>query len=375
MILPINDNLSTPIITKRAMLGLPTEYVAPRSAIEKHVARIWSEAFGLDGVGVNDDFFELSGDSLTATTIAVVIASDFNAKFRPGMLMTCSTVALIADYLEQQAGVKEEAWMRQDLPLHLVPVRTEGNLKPLFIIHGRFGISFPRKSFIDGLSSDQPLYFIQAIGYMGEELPPPSLGRWRRTMCRPCVWYNPRVRSISALCAGGMIAVEIARHLTAAGQPPANIVMIDPAVPFSLQQRSLPVWVRRSAHHVRKHWRRARGSIGFTTNKHKRISEKIEEYRTRDPVEKIFQVEVVSQAQERLEDAFVDYRPNGYPGIVDIIASRDQAPTYASDSAWGKLLPNIKLHIIGDSHRELLKTDAGKTAQRLQLILTGAVDA
>ncbi|MEQ1862554.1 MAG: amino acid adenylation domain-containing protein [Chthoniobacteraceae bacterium] len=41
-----------------------TNFVAPRSAIEKQIAGVWREAFGTDEVGVRDNFFDLGGHSL-----------------------------------------------------------------------------------------------------------------------------------------------------------------------------------------------------------------------------------------------------------------------------------------------------------------------
>ena len=43
---------------------LGEEYVAPRNPTEAALAAIWSETLGLERIGVNDDFFELGGDSL-----------------------------------------------------------------------------------------------------------------------------------------------------------------------------------------------------------------------------------------------------------------------------------------------------------------------
>jgi tyrocidine synthetase III len=42
-------------------------YAAPRSAAEAAMARIWQEALGLEKVGVDDNFFDLGGHSLSAT--------------------------------------------------------------------------------------------------------------------------------------------------------------------------------------------------------------------------------------------------------------------------------------------------------------------
>jgi acyl transferase domain-containing protein/SAM-dependent methyltransferase/acyl carrier protein len=45
---------------------LDDPFVAPRTAAEKRLAEIWSDLLGVEGIGVNDDFFALGGDSLVA---------------------------------------------------------------------------------------------------------------------------------------------------------------------------------------------------------------------------------------------------------------------------------------------------------------------
>ena len=44
---------------------LDTPFVAPRTDLEKVVARIFSECTGIEQVGIEDNFFDLGGDSLT----------------------------------------------------------------------------------------------------------------------------------------------------------------------------------------------------------------------------------------------------------------------------------------------------------------------
>jgi acyl carrier protein len=47
----------------------PGTFVAPRTAVERKLAAIWAEVFGLEEVGVRDDFFDLGGHSLTAIRV------------------------------------------------------------------------------------------------------------------------------------------------------------------------------------------------------------------------------------------------------------------------------------------------------------------
>jgi amino acid adenylation domain-containing protein len=53
----------------RARPVLEERFVAPQTAIEQHVAGIWSALLGLAHIGIHDNFFELGGHSLLATQL------------------------------------------------------------------------------------------------------------------------------------------------------------------------------------------------------------------------------------------------------------------------------------------------------------------
>ncbi|MBT2440934.1 amino acid adenylation domain-containing protein [Streptomyces sp. ISL-36] len=72
--------------------------VAPRDAVEREVARIWSEVLGLPEVSVNDDLFTLGGHSLQATRIVVRVRSAFGLELPlAGLISGELTVERIAD--------------------------------------------------------------------------------------------------------------------------------------------------------------------------------------------------------------------------------------------------------------------------------------
>jgi len=54
-------NLPSPVARPVALGG---GFVAPRSGIERQIARVWQEVLGVDTVGANDNFFDLGGHSL-----------------------------------------------------------------------------------------------------------------------------------------------------------------------------------------------------------------------------------------------------------------------------------------------------------------------
>ena len=56
---------------------LSVEYVAPENDIEKEVIAVWQSVLGISGIGIDDNFVELGGNSL----LAVQIVSKVSAKF------------------------------------------------------------------------------------------------------------------------------------------------------------------------------------------------------------------------------------------------------------------------------------------------------
>ena len=58
-----------PVSTREPRPRLATPYVAPRSDMEARLVELWEETLAIAGIGVEDDLFDLNGDSLNAMSI------------------------------------------------------------------------------------------------------------------------------------------------------------------------------------------------------------------------------------------------------------------------------------------------------------------
>jgi acyl carrier protein len=67
--------------------------VAPRDAVERTVAAIWSQVLGLEQVGVHDNFFDLGGHSLLATRVFARLQKAFSVPISLRDLFEKPTVA------------------------------------------------------------------------------------------------------------------------------------------------------------------------------------------------------------------------------------------------------------------------------------------
>jgi nonribosomal peptide synthetase DhbF len=77
----------------------PARRQAPRNAAEELVAGIWAEVLGLDGVGVEEDFFALGGHSLAATQVLTRLRDSLGVDLPVTALFERSTIAQLAELI------------------------------------------------------------------------------------------------------------------------------------------------------------------------------------------------------------------------------------------------------------------------------------
>jgi amino acid adenylation domain-containing protein len=77
---------------------LDSEYVAPSTPLQTELHAVWSDVMNLPRIGVNDDFFELGGDSVMSIRIAAQ-AQALGLKLNPRQLFLTPTIARLADTL------------------------------------------------------------------------------------------------------------------------------------------------------------------------------------------------------------------------------------------------------------------------------------
>ena len=76
-------------------------YRAPGSAVEEILAGIYAQVLGLERVGVDDSFFDLGGDSLSAMRVMAAINKSLDAGLSLRALFDAPTVALLAPLLNE----------------------------------------------------------------------------------------------------------------------------------------------------------------------------------------------------------------------------------------------------------------------------------
>ncbi|MGG1619646.1 condensation domain-containing protein, partial [Paenibacillus sp. NRS-1781] len=77
------------------------DYAAPQTWVESKLAQIWQDVLGLEQVGVKENFFEIGGHSLRATTLVSKIHKELNKSLPLRSIFEAPTIEQLAAIIEQ----------------------------------------------------------------------------------------------------------------------------------------------------------------------------------------------------------------------------------------------------------------------------------
>ena len=143
---------------------LEKEFVAPRTSVEKELAKIWCEVLKLKQIGIYDNFFELGGHSLRAAQVMVRAMVAFNVEFPLQTFFLSPTIADLSEKILEAQNLKTN---KEETPIvkDLKPILRRKNITPAIL-------SFAQKRlwFLDQYNPGSCLYNIpmafRLLGYL-----------------------------------------------------------------------------------------------------------------------------------------------------------------------------------------------------------------
>ncbi|MDX6361088.1 MAG: phthiocerol/phenolphthiocerol synthesis type-I polyketide synthase [Streptomyces sp.] len=203
---------------------LTTAHLAPRTEHEQAVTRLWEETLGIGGIGVNDNFFDLGGDSMRAVLLA--------GRLRQAGVLDAPAAALLA--APTVAGLLETVGRdnASDALRPLLPLRTEGTDTPLFCVHPGAGVSWRYTGLLPHLGADQPVFGIQATGLDGTRPPAPDAASMVATYVELVREVQPRgPYRLLGWSYGGFVAHSMACVLQEQGEEVELLALLDAPLP------------------------------------------------------------------------------------------------------------------------------------------------
>jgi amino acid adenylation domain-containing protein len=200
--------------------SLEAPFVAPGDALERAIAELAEEVFGVATPGADDDFLDLGCDSLQSAEFLMRLERKLARAIPPAVFFRKPTIAGLAKAIREGGFVSSSACV--------IPIQPEGSRPPLFClpaINGKAGNWFQLARL---LGPDQPLYSLQARGLDGASEPHRTLP----AMAAHFAGEIQRVRPGQTAClfgysVAGLVAHECARQLVELGREVGPLILVD----------------------------------------------------------------------------------------------------------------------------------------------------
>lgn len=208
-----------------------TEIQLPETALEKNVGLIFSSLLKTSQVDRNQTFFEQGGNSLLAMNLVMLLEKNYQIDIPLELINNNASIANIALYLDSQIQLGKTASHNTQTTNSslLVPLKIHDKPYNLFMVHGRDGHAMVSPHFSELLSGNHSLYAIRARGLKHGERPGLNIEGMAADYIREIRTVQPEgPYFISGLCAGSVIALEMAKQLTRIGESVAPVILFDP---------------------------------------------------------------------------------------------------------------------------------------------------
>ncbi|MBR8840317.1 MAG: non-ribosomal peptide synthetase, partial [Stigonema ocellatum SAG 48.90 = DSM 106950] len=339
--------------------------IPPRDTIELKLAQIWSDILNINPIGVTNNFFELGGHSLLAVHLMFQIQQKFQRNLSLATLFKSPTIEQLAHLLH--SSTDSSPWSA------LVPIKSNGNQRPLFCIHPAGGNVLCYQDLAYYLSSEQPFYGLQAVGLNPQNQPHTSIEQMATHYIQELQTVQPHgPYFLSGWSLGGLVAFEMAQQLSHQGEQTALLALLDaypPSITSKEPEDDAALLV---------------GLLGEDLNlclEQLRQFEKEEQlvYVVEQAKQKNLVPEDFDLAQARLlvtiyklnAQAGQNYKPQYYSGSVVLFqASETDADL---ESAWNELVEHIETYLVPGNHQNMVRPPYVQTlAQQLQKSLDQA---
>jgi len=198
----------------------------PRSTIELALISLWESLLDRRPIGVAEDFFALGGHSLLAARMVDELQRATGLTLPLAVLFKGSTIAEIADYLVENPGDKDST--------RKIEVQRGRGGTPFFMLHGDLaGGGFYCREIARAVGPDQPVYSLPPHRQtdIAGALTIESMAAQHLATIRTIQPHGPYW--LGGYCISGLVALEVAQQLTAAGEPVALLLLIDTAPAYT----------------------------------------------------------------------------------------------------------------------------------------------
>ena len=309
----------------------------------RDLARIWQDLLGVESIGLDQNYFDLGGDSILAVQLFAQIDRVFKVKLPVATLFEAPTIEELARILRRE--VPASGWSP------LVAIQAAGSRPPFYCFHGAGGNVLIYRGLSQHLGSDQPFYGLQCQGLDGSCPPLTKIEDM-------AALYVKEIRSVQphgpyllgGYCGGGTIALEVAQQLQAEGEQIALLALFDTSnwskvSPPSLWGNTYYACQRFVFHAANFFSLDSAGKAKFFREKMEALRSRVPVWRgmllarfRKDPRAGVSESQVLGQIWRGNDHACWNYVPKSYPGMVTDFRPVKQYRLFNKpDAKWDRL--------------------------------------
>jgi amino acid adenylation domain-containing protein len=329
--------------------------------LERTVSEIWQQALGLKSIGLDENFFELGGDSLVAVQIITKLRKTLDQNIPLATFLQAPTIKQLAALLDRSTDLSGDRQADLLSWSCLVPIQPQGSKPPLFCVHALGGNVLDYFMLSQYLGADQPFYGLQSLGLNGQEKPLQRIEDMARKYIQEIKAIQPTgPYFLSGYSFGAMIAFEMAQQLLEQGQSIGLLAFLDGSSPLLTNTR--PSLLKTLGVHAGNLWQLSPPEK-ITYIKH-RLDYRQNNANIRDMLisqwstpEEGFSQHLIDLLDGNLQ-AMDDYVAKPYAGDAVLFRSRIQSMESALDPdlSWASLIAgNLDIQAVSGAHFSLLK--------------------
>lgn len=343
---------------------LETPFADPADALEGRVAGLFADLLDLEGVGADDDFFDLGGDSLLVVEALLRLKEEFGREIAVTDFIEASTPAALAARLRDGAPgrasdlVVLQRGTVEGPPVFLVPGGT-GEGEDLLVVARLARFLGPEHTVLAFRSGPSPggAPSVKAAEY---------IERLKAAAPQGPYW-------LVGECVGGILAHAIAGELDARGERVALLALLD--TPFPTPRRRLLHWV----HWLRSPWG---DNIVRRIGHHRRAVGRLESGRARYVFEKgrtalrallslgYRERRRLTRRRAAYVGALLAARPQPFRGPALAVLSEERRGQ-GTASAWAPLVESLTVVDCPGDHHTYIREHAARVAE----VLRGWIEA
>jgi acetoacetyl-CoA synthetase len=327
----------------------------PTSTTTEVLTSIWERVLQRSPIRIEDDFFDLGGDSLLAVQLFSEIQQACGRELSPVTIYCAPTIAALAAVLDEPTDPRFP-------PLLLLKAGSGG--PPLFLAHGLGGTAMDFFRLVKHIQTQRPVYAMQARGTDGIDEPfdrIEDLAQFHLDAIKELQPHGPYF--LIGFSLGGLVTLEMAQRLTRSGEEVALLAMLEsyPHARFlSLRERArlttrlvrnrattvgrLPIRDTLSyiVHPSDRRWYISRNGNGNQLNQSAAGSSV---------------TPAMQYVRDRAYRALTRYRPRFYGGEIRFVRA-EILSNFPDDAAavWSGLAKTLRIETVPGDHQGILGT-------------------